>query len=71
MTDEKSAPKKPEGQHARPVYPNPGQPLTGNKNQGEDIELLLPCDAIIDRPTRDDGDNDDLGDLGGPLRVPR
>jgi len=65
--DEKNSGKK----QARPVYPNPGQPLTGNKNQGDEIEILLPCDAVIDRPTRDDGDNDDLGDLGGPLRLPR
>jgi hypothetical protein len=71
MSDEKPAPKKPEDIKVHSVYPNPGHPLTGNKNLGEEIEVLFPCDAIIDRPTRDDGDNDDLGDLGGPLRVPR
>ena len=66
MQDE---PKKPDAERdrARPVYANPGQPLTGNKNEGDEIELLLPCDAVIDRPTRDDGDNDDEGALGsGP-----
>ena len=71
MPDEKPAPKKPEDRPVRPVYPNPGQSLTGNKNLGEDVEVLFPPDAVLDRPTRDDGDNDDLGDLGGPLRIPR
>ena len=45
---------------------NPGQPLTGNKNQGDDLEEVVPRDALnVDRPTRDDGDNDDQGALGG------
>lgn len=71
MSDEKSASKKPDGSPARPVIPNPGQSFTGNKNLGEDVEVVFPCDAVLERPTRDDGDNDDLGDLGGPLRIPR
>lgn len=49
---------------------NPGQPLTGNKNQGDDLEEIIPREPLdIDRgrPTRDDGDNDDEGALGsGP-----
>jgi hypothetical protein len=47
---------------------NPGQPLTGNKNQGDDLEAIIPRDiGSSDRPTRDDGDNDDEGALGsGP-----
>ena len=45
---------------------NPGQPLTGNKNQGDDLEEIIPRDiGNVDRPTRDDGDNDDEGALGG------
>ena len=45
---------------------NPGQPLTGNKNQGDDLEEIIPRDiGSTDRPTRDDGDNDDEGALGG------
>jgi len=45
---------------------NPGQPLTGNKNQGDDLEEIIPRDLQnVDRPTRDDGDNDDEGALGG------
>ena len=72
MPDESSAPKKPEGPRVRPVYPNPGQSFTGNKNLGEDIEVVFPPDAVLERPTRDDGDNDDLGDLaGGPPRYRR
>lgn len=44
---------------------NPGQPLTGNKNQGDDLEEIIPREPLsIDRPTRDDGDNDDEGALG-------
>ena len=40
--------------------PNTGMPLTGNKNQGDDLESIIPGK---DRPTRDDGDNDDKGSL--------
>lgn len=43
---------------------NPGQPLTGNKNQGDDLDEIIPRDiGAADRPTRDDGDNDDEGEL--------
>lgn len=69
MPDEKLAAKKTE---ARFAYPNPGQSFTGNKNLGEEIEVLFPRDVVLERPTRDDGDNDDLGDLaGGPPRYRR
>jgi hypothetical protein len=48
---------------------NPGQPLTGNKNQGDDLEEIIPREPLDTaergRPTRDDGDNDDKGALGG------
>jgi hypothetical protein len=44
---------------------NVGQRLTGNKNAGADLEGMSPVSSrYIDRPTRDDGDNDDMGDLG-------
>jgi hypothetical protein len=47
---------------------NPGQPLTGNKNQGDDLEEIIPREPLDTaergRPTRDDGDNDDEGALG-------
>lgn len=49
------------GQHGGVA--NPGQPLTGNKNQGDDLDEVIPRDIGADRPTRDDGDNDDEGEL--------
>jgi hypothetical protein len=46
---------------------NVGQRLTGNKNAGPDEEGMSPSsDRDTDRPTRDDGDNDDKGALGSP-----
>lgn len=62
MSEDKS--KKPQ-KSDKPRVTNPGQPLTGNKNQGDDLEEIIPRDiGNTDRPTRDDGDNDDEGALG-------
>lgn len=55
--------QKPEKQDKAPVA-NPGQPMPGNKNQGDDLETVIPRDiGTANRPTRDDGDNDDEGEL--------
>jgi len=44
---------------------NVGQRLTGNKNAGAEMEGMSPASSRhVDRPTRDDGDNDDKGDPG-------
>lgn len=52
------------GQHG--AIADPGHQLTGNKDQGDDLQEIIPRD-IGERPTRDDGDNDDEGALGsGP-----
>jgi hypothetical protein len=63
MSEDKT--KKPQKSGQRSGVANPGQPLTGNKNQGDDLEAIIPRDiGNADRPTRDDGDNDDEGALG-------